>query len=93
MVKLLYLPFGIIASIVARLVGRSVFRKVWARVDEEPPPNPGDGRDGLPKVIAGRALQAAVMAGAAAGVERLFARFFHHVLGAWPKKPPKAKTG
>jgi hypothetical protein len=29
------------------------------------------------------------MAGSAAVVERLLARAFHHVLGIWPKKPPK----
>jgi hypothetical protein len=41
------------------------------------------------KVVGGRALQAAVMAGSAAAVDRLFAKGFHHVLGIWPKKPPK----
>ncbi len=87
--RLLYLPFALVGSIVARILGRKVFRTVWARVDERDPPAPGDGTGGLGKVVAGRALQAAVMAGAAAAVDRLFARGFHHLLGLWPKKPPK----
>jgi hypothetical protein len=87
--KLLYLPFAIVGSILARVLGRQIFRTVWQRVDEEPPPAPGDGRGGLAKVVGGHALQAAVMAGSAAVVERLLARAFHHLLGIWPKKPPK----
>lgn len=87
--RLLYLPFAIVGSIVARLLGRKVFRTVWARVDEEPPPTSGDGRGGMAKLVAGHALQAAVMAGAAAAVDRTFARGFHHLLGVWPRKPPK----
>jgi hypothetical protein len=38
------------------------------------------------KVVGARALQAGVMAGAAAFVERMAARAFHHVIGIWPKK-------
>jgi len=87
--RVLYLPFAIVGSIVARLLGRQVFRTLWARVDDELPPTPGDGRGPMAKVVGGRALEAAVMAGAAAAVDRMFARGFHHLLGFWPKKPPK----
>jgi hypothetical protein len=87
--RLLYLPFGIVGSILARILGRQIFRTIWARVDEEQPPAAGDGRDSMVKLVGGRALQAAVMAGAAAAVDRLLARAFHHLLGIWPKKAPK----
>jgi hypothetical protein len=87
--RLLYLPFGIVGSILARILGRQVFRTIWARVDEEQPPAAGDGTGSMMKVVGGRALQAAVMAGAAAAVDRLIARGFHHLLGIWPKKAPK----
>lgn len=89
--KILYLPFALVGSILARVLGRQLFRTVWERIDDEPPPAPGDGRGGLAKVVGGHALQAAVMAGSAAVVERLLARGFHHLLGIWPKKPPKAE--
>jgi hypothetical protein len=86
--RLLYKPFAIIAGILARLLGRSVFRSVWARIDEEPPPHPLTGQDSMAKLVGARALQAGVMGGAAALVERLAARAFHHTIGIWPKKPP-----
>ncbi len=87
--RLLYLPFGIVGSILARILGRQIFRNVWSRVDDEQLPAAGDGRGSMAKVVGGRALEAAVMAGAAAATDRLIARAFHHLLGIWPKKPPK----
>jgi hypothetical protein len=89
--RLLYLPFAIVGSILARIVGRQVFRTVWERIDEEEPPTPGDGTGSTAKLVGGRALQAAAMAGSAALVDRIFAKGFHHVLGIWPKKPPEPK--
>lgn len=89
---LLYLPFAIVGSILARILGRQVFRTLWERIDDEPPPKPGEGRGSLATVVGGHAVQAAVMAGAAAFVERMFARAFHHLIGVWPKKPPKPET-
>jgi hypothetical protein len=86
--RVLYKPLAIIAGILARLLGRSVFRTVWSRIDEEPPPNPLTGEGSMTKLVGSRALQSAVMAGAAAVVERYSARAFHHVIGIWPKKPP-----
>ncbi len=85
--RILYKPFAIIAGIFARLLGRSLFRTLWSRIDEQPPPEPLVGDSSLAKVIGARALQAGVMAGAAALVERLAARAFHHLIGIWPKKP------
>jgi hypothetical protein len=86
--RLLYKPLAIIAGIFARLLGRSVFRTVWSRIDKEPPPQPLTGEASMAKLVGARVLQAGVMAGAAAFVERLAARAFHHLIGIWPKKPP-----
>jgi hypothetical protein len=87
--RLLYKPFAIVGAIIAGRLGRSVFRSVWAKIDHEPPPRPGTGEGTTLKVVGAQALQAGVMAGTAAVVDRTFARFFHHLIGIWPKKPPK----
>ena len=89
LLRLLYKPFAIIGAIIAGKLGRSLFRKIWAKIDEEPPPTPGAGGASTIKVVGAQALQAGVMAGTAAAVDRTFARFFHHLIGIWPKKPPK----
>ena len=87
--RLFYKPFAIIGAIIAGKLGRSVFRSIWAKIDNEPPPRPGTGEASTLKVVGAQALQAGVMAGTAAAVDRTFARFFHHLIGIWPKKPPE----
>jgi hypothetical protein len=89
LLRLLYKPLAILGAIIAGKLGRSVFRSVWAKIDDEPPPTPGSGKGGTVKVVVAATLQAGVMAGTAAAVDRMFARFFHHLIGIWPKKPPK----
>jgi hypothetical protein len=85
--KLLYKPFALIAALIAGRIGRSLFRSLWARIDDAPPPAPGSGEASVIKVVGARALQAGVMAGVAAAVDRAFARAFHHLVGTWPEKP------
>jgi hypothetical protein len=85
--SLLYKPFAIIAALIAGRIGRAAFRALWSRVDEQPVPEPASGEGSLVKVVAGKALEASVMAAAAATVDRQFARLFHHLFGAWPKQP------
>jgi hypothetical protein len=87
--KLLYKPFAIIGRLIAARIGRSAFRSIWASIDEGPPPSPGSGQGSVAKVVGGQALQAAVMAGVSATVDRAFASTFHYLIGAWPEKPPK----
>jgi hypothetical protein len=89
LLRLLYKPLAIVGGIIAGKLGRSVFRSIWAKIDDEPPPTAGGGEGSTIKVVGAQALQAGVMAGTAAAVDRTFARFFHHLIGIWPKKPPK----
>jgi hypothetical protein len=87
--KLLYKPFAIVAGLIAARLGRSAFRTLWARIDEEPLPAPGTGEGSVAKLVGGQALQGAVMAGVAAAVNRAFASSFRYLIGAWPEKPPE----
>jgi hypothetical protein len=91
--KLFYKPFAIIAGLISARVGRSVFRSLWAKVDEAPPPRAGTGEATIVKLVGAEALQAGVMAGTAATVDRLFAQVFHHLVGAWPEKRKQPDEG
>lgn len=82
--KLLYKPFALMAALIAGRIGRSLFRSLWAKIDKAPPPSPETGEASTVKVVAARALEAGVMAGVAAAVDRSFARVFRHLIGAWP---------
>jgi hypothetical protein len=89
LLRLLYKPFAILAGVIAARIAGSVFRGLWSRIDDQPPPAPGTGEGTMGKVVAGRALQAGVMAGVAAVVDRAFAQVFHHLIGIWPKAAPR----
>jgi Protein of unknown function (DUF4235) len=82
--KILYKPFGIIAGLVGAKIAHSIFKAVWARIDEEDPPNPTTEDASLPKVVGAAALEAATMAAVGAAVDRASARTFHHLTGIWP---------
>jgi hypothetical protein len=84
--KILYKPFGLIASAIAARIGKSIFRGLWAKIDDAEPPPPTAPNATLPKVVGAAALEAATMAGVGAAVDRASARFFHHLTGIWPGK-------
>lgn len=90
--RLLFFPFAIIGRMISARIGRSVYNTIWTRFDDAPPPNPTSGQASVTKVVAAHALEAGVMAGVAAGVDRYNARIFHHLIGIWPGKPVKAET-
>ena len=82
--KILYKPFAIIAGVISARVGRSVFRSLWARIDDSEPPSPRAEDASLPKVVGAAVLEAATMAGIAAAVDRATVRSFHYLTGIWP---------
>ncbi len=87
--KLLYKPFGAIFAAIAARIGQSIFTALWARVDDSGPPEPTAPSASLPKVVSARALEAATMAGVGAAADRISARIFHHLTGAWPGEDPQ----
>ncbi len=87
--KLLYKPLAIIAGLITKRLSQSVFKSIWARIDDEPPPVPGTGEGSIAVVVGAQALQGAVAFATAAAVNRTAARLFHHLIGAWPEKQPE----
>ncbi len=90
--KILYKPFAIIASLIAARIGRSVFKRLWSKIDEADPPAPTAPEASLPKVVGAAALEAATLAGIAAAVNRASARLFHYLIGIWPGKKGETRA-
>jgi len=82
--KILYKPFAIIAGLISSQIGRRVFKKMWARIDDAAPPKPTTAEASLGKVLGAATLEAATMAGVAAAVNRASAKSFHYLTGIWP---------
>lgn len=82
--KILYKPFGIIASLISARLGKAVFKGVWSKIDDAEPPHPTTARTSLGKVLSAAVLEAATMAGVAAITDRASAKTFHYLTGIWP---------
>ncbi len=90
MSRILFAPFSIIGSLIAGLVARKAFDRIWARIDDEEPPEPGEEREPLARVLLAVILQAAVFAGTRAVFDRQARRVFRGLTGSWPG--PKDKS-
>lgn len=87
--KLLYKPFGLIAAFIAGRVGKAIFTSLWSRIDDRQPPETTAPSAPFGKVVGAKALEAATMAGVGAAADRLSAKLFHHLTGAWPGRDPE----
>jgi hypothetical protein len=89
---LIYKPIAIILGLLGGIAGRQVFNKVWAKVDEEEPPEPTTRDTGLPRLLAAVALQGAIFALVKMVIQRGGARTWRYLFGIWPgeKRPDPA---
>jgi hypothetical protein len=83
-VKFLFIPFSIAASLIGGLLGRRLFSKLWAVVDEEEPPDASVKETTWRKVLAAAALQGAIFAAVRALTDRGARRAFFNFTGSWP---------
>jgi hypothetical protein len=93
--KLLYKPFGLIAGLLAGFAASKIFDFIWARFDNEEPPEPKTQDAPLPKVLGAAALEGLVFRTVRAYVDREGAKGFEWLTGIWPgeKKPDPAGIG
>jgi uncharacterized protein DUF4235 len=89
--RIVYKVFSKITGIFAGRIGKSTFKSVWSRIDDEDPPKPTRLDASLSKVVAGAALEATTMAVITTIVERATASTFSYLFGVNPEPPPKEK--
>ncbi|MGO4258176.1 DUF4235 domain-containing protein [Marmoricola sp. RAF53] len=85
--KILYRPWGLLASLLGGLVAGQVFQQVWKRLDPEAsddPPKPLQSEYRLRKVLAAAFIQGAIFAVVRAMIDRGGARAFERWTGEWP---------
>ncbi len=90
MAKILFTPFSIAFSLIAGLVARKVFDRVWHVVDKEDPPDPGEELEPLRRILLAAVLQSTVFALARALFDRQARKTFRGLTGTWPG--PKDKS-
>lgn len=85
--KILYRPWGMIASLLGGLIAGQVFQRVWKALDpdsSEDPPKPLESEYRLPKVLVAALVQGAIFSVVKALINRGGARAFERWTGEWP---------
>jgi hypothetical protein len=85
MVKLLYKPVGLLASVLGGMLAAAIFKKVWKlAAGEDEAPKATDAHRGWPEVLAAAGLQGALFAVVKAVIDRTTATGTHKLTGTWP---------
>jgi len=85
MIKLLYKPVNLIASMLTGLLAHLIFKTVWKIIGRgDDAPNPTDEQQGWGEILLGATLQGAIFAVVKAAVDRGAAEATLKLTGIWP---------
>lgn len=85
--KILYRPWGLVASLLGGVIAGQVFQQVWKRLDPEAtddPPKPLQSEYPLGKILVAALIQGAIFSAVRALINRGGARAFERWTGEWP---------
>jgi hypothetical protein len=83
-VKLLFIPFSVVAGLAAGFAGKKIFEQVWGVIDDREPPEPEHRDATWAKVVIAAALEGAVFKGVRAAMDRSSRTAFASLTGTWP---------
>jgi hypothetical protein len=82
--KFVFTPLSIVLGLVAGMVGKKIFERLWGRVDEEEPPRPEHREFAWPKLIAALVFEGAIFRLVKGLVDHGARRSFAKATGSWP---------
>lgn len=85
--KILYRPWGMLASILGGLIAGQIVQLIWKKAvpgDQEDAPKPLDSEYRLRQIVAAAVVQGAIFAVVRALINRGGARLFERATGEWP---------
>lgn len=82
--KVLYKPFAIVVGLIAGILSKKAFDKIWGAFAEEDPPDADDRDATWMQVIIGAAVSGAIIRVVQALVRRGGAKGFERATGFWP---------
>jgi hypothetical protein len=82
--KFVFAPISIVIGLLAGMVGKKIFERLWGVVDEEEPPRPEHREFSWPKMIAALAFEGAIFRLVKGLVDHGTRRSFAKLTGSWP---------
>jgi hypothetical protein len=82
--KIVFLPVSILGGLLAGILGRKAFDAVWAKVDEEEPPQPEQREVSVPKLAIALLIEGAIFRLVKGLFDHGARRGFERLTGEWP---------
>ncbi len=82
--RLLFAPISVIAGMLAGLVGKKIFERLWGLIDDQEPPSPEHRKFSWPKLVAALVIEGAIFRLAKGLAEHGARRAFAKGTGSWP---------
>ncbi len=90
--KLLFIPFSLVAGLIAGLLSKKVFDLAWGLVDDEEPPEPEHRDVSWAKLAVAMALQGAIFRAVRGLSDRGSRMAFYRFTGEWPGEEEPEET-
>lgn len=84
MSKVLFIPFSVLGGIVAGLLGKKAFERIWGAIDDEEAPDPKHREIEWKKLIPALMLEGAIFSAVRGVFDHLNRRAFNRATGQWP---------
>jgi uncharacterized protein DUF4235 len=82
--KFVFTPISILTGLLAGLIGKKIFERLWSLVDEEEPPRPEHREVSWPKLIAALLIEGAIFRLVKGLTDHGARRAFAKGTGSWP---------
>jgi hypothetical protein len=84
MSKILFMPFSILGGVLAGVVGKKAFERVWGAIEDEEPPDPKYRDIAWQKLLAALVLEGAIFRAVRGLADHGSRRAFSRLTGRWP---------
>jgi len=83
-VKFVYLPIGIVTSLLAGQVSKKIFDVIWGQIEDQEAPRPKHREIDLPKLVLALLIEGALFRLVRGVVDHHARRGFAALTGTWP---------
>jgi hypothetical protein len=84
--RFLFAPISIAGGLIAGMLAKKVFERLWSVIDDQEPPESEHREISIPKLLVAGALQGAIFRAVKEGSDHYSRRAFAGATGTWPGK-------